>query len=157
MDAVRSWAMSACLAALAAGIAGMLAPKGNMEKMFRFAVALFFLCSVLAPLLALRHVTLSGAGVSVSSAGTAALSSAVAEQTRAQVRENLENQARAVCKAQGVSPVSVEVDVEQDSGGAYDPKSAAVTLTAADMPKAQAVAAAMQNTLGLQTTVRTGG
>lgn len=157
MDAVRSWAMTACLAALAAGIAGMLVPKGNMEKMFRFALALFFLCSVLSPLLALRHVTLQSAGISVSSAGTAALSSAVAEQTRAQVCENLEKQVRAVCTAQGVSPVSVEVYVEQDDSGAYDPQSAQVTLPAAQMEKAQAVAAAVQSTLGFAAQVKAEG
>lgn len=155
MDAVRSWAMSVCLAALAAGIAGMLAPRGNLEKILKFAVSLFFLCSVLVPLFSLRHIRLPDVAVSAPS-GQTSFTSAVEEMSLSQVRESLAAQVKTVCTDLGVTPVSVEVEVEKNQDGAYDPKSAHITLSADQMGRAAAVAAAVKEKLGFEAQVTAG-
>lgn len=154
MDAVRSWAMSVCLAALAAGIAGMLAPKGNLEKLYKFAITLFFLCSVLLPLFGLRHVRLPTLHVSSADAQTTAFSQAVAAQSLQQVRDSVANVARAACQKQGVTPFSVDVVVQQDRNGAYDPQSIAISLNPGDAEKQADVASAVQSTLGIPVKTR---
>lgn len=149
MDAIRSWAMSVCLAALAAGIAGMLAPKGNLEKIYRFAITLFFLCSVLVPLISLRHVSLPTFAVSSADPQAAELSQTVADQTLQQVRENVADVARSVCQKQGVTPISVDVVVQKDANGAYDPQSVSISIHATDAGRQSAVVSAVQSTLGI--------
>ncbi len=153
MEAVRSWGVTVCLAALAAGIAGMLVPKGNLEKIYKFAVSLFFLCCVLVPLFNLRHVSLPT--LSLSSAGFQAqtLSETVAGQTEGQVRENLAALVRSACKSCGVTPKTVDVSVSRDDSGVYDPQSVSVTLSAADAGKAEAVVSAVKQELGLAAAV----
>jgi len=51
MDAIRQWAFSICSAMVACGIAGLILPRGNLEKMFRLSVSVFFLCCLLSPVL----------------------------------------------------------------------------------------------------------
>lgn len=156
MDAVRSWAMSVCLAALAAGIAGMVAPKGNLEKIYKFAITLFFLCSVLVPLFNLRHVRLPTFSVSSTETQTAAFSQAFAEQTMQQVKDSVADVVRSVCEKQGVTPASVDVSVRQDANGTYDPQNVSLILNRADEYKQTAVVSALQNALGIpvQTSVQ---
>lgn len=149
MDAVRSWAMSVCLAALAAGIAGMLAPKGNLEKLYKFAITLFFLCSVLLPLFNLRHVHLPTLQVSTTDAQATTFSQTVAAQNLQQVRDSVANVAQSVCQKQGVTPLSVDVVVQKDQKGAYDPQSIAISLNQNDAEKQTDVASAVQSALGI--------
>lgn len=42
MDAIKGWVMAICFAAVAAGMAGILAPSGNLEKIYKFVISLFF-------------------------------------------------------------------------------------------------------------------
>ena len=51
MIAVKQWAFAVCAAMVACGIAHMLLPKSNLEKMFRMVVRIFFLCAVLSPII----------------------------------------------------------------------------------------------------------
>jgi len=49
MADIRHWAFSLCVVMVACGLAGMLLPKTNLEKMFKMAVSVFFLVSILSP------------------------------------------------------------------------------------------------------------
>ena len=51
MDGIRLWAFSICSAAVVGTIVYMIFPKGKLEKIFRFTVTLFFLCSLFSPLI----------------------------------------------------------------------------------------------------------
>lgn len=149
MQAVQSWAMSVCLAALAAGIAGVLAPKGNLEKIYKFAVSLFFLCCLLVPLFSLRHISLPTISVPSADVQVSDFSRVVAEQSLEQVRDNVASVARSVCAKQGVTPVSVDVTVQKDSNGAYDPQSISITLASGDAGRQGSLASAVQVVLGI--------
>lgn len=51
MQAIQQWAFSICAAMVACGLAQMLLPPSNMEKVFRTTVSVFFLCCLLSPML----------------------------------------------------------------------------------------------------------
>jgi len=48
---VKQWAFAVCAAMVVCGIAHMLLPKSNLEKMFRMVISIFFLCAVLSPVI----------------------------------------------------------------------------------------------------------
>ncbi len=52
MDAVKSWAFSFCITAVAAAVVQMLVPKGSMEKVIRITVRIFLLTAIVSPLVA---------------------------------------------------------------------------------------------------------
>ena len=49
MSALLQWAFSLCAAMAAIGLCRMLLPHSNLEKTFRFVVSIFFLSSLLSP------------------------------------------------------------------------------------------------------------
>jgi len=49
MGAIRQWAFSLCVVMVACGMMSMLLPKTNLDKMFRMAVSVFFMCCLLSP------------------------------------------------------------------------------------------------------------
>ena len=49
MEWIRQWAGALCCAAVAAGAAGIAAPGGSMNRMFRRVLGVFFLCCVVSP------------------------------------------------------------------------------------------------------------
>lgn len=54
MDTVKQWAFSACATMIACGLAQMVLPRSNLEKIFRLTVSVFFLCCLLSPLVLTR-------------------------------------------------------------------------------------------------------
>ncbi|MDR0530557.1 MAG: hypothetical protein LBG83_00620 [Oscillospiraceae bacterium] len=50
MDAIRNWALTVALSALAGGIVWLMTPKGSVQKAVRTVVAVFLLCAFLSPL-----------------------------------------------------------------------------------------------------------
>jgi len=58
MEALRTWALTVALAALAGGIVRLLTPKGSVEKAVRTVVAVFLLSAFLSPMLSRGGVNL---------------------------------------------------------------------------------------------------
>lgn len=56
MEAIKSWAVALCAAAVGCSLLHMVAPKNGMGRIFRLITAAFFLCSLLAPLMTLKHI-----------------------------------------------------------------------------------------------------
>lgn len=54
MELIRQWGMALCCAALAGGIAQMLAPGAAMNRIFRIALGAFFLCCMIDPFIGIR-------------------------------------------------------------------------------------------------------
>lgn len=57
MDAVRSWAIALCAAAIGCTLLQILAPKDGMGRIFKLLIAAFFLCCLAAPLLQIKNLT----------------------------------------------------------------------------------------------------
>jgi len=58
MEALRSWALTVAIAALAGGIVRLLSPKGSVEKALRTVVAVFLLSAFLSPMFGRNGVNL---------------------------------------------------------------------------------------------------
>ena len=157
MEAFKSWAVTSCFAALAAGMAGIIAPKGNLEKTYKFAVSLFFLCCILIPIFSLKKINLSlQLPQTSSSASVSGMDSVIQEQTKAQAEENIETLVRACLKQQGADPVSVSVQMEIGADGTYSVKSVSAVLKPEDMQHKQELAQAVKQSYGLDIKLEVG-
>ena len=58
MEALRTWALTVAIAALAGGIVRLLAPRGSVEKALRCVVAVFLLAAFLSPMFGRGGVSL---------------------------------------------------------------------------------------------------
>ncbi|MCL2487954.1 MAG: hypothetical protein FWE80_04655 [Oscillospiraceae bacterium] len=56
MDAIRAWAATLCLSAIACSLIQLLTPKEGSGKIMRLLIAAFFLCAVLSPLAAFHLI-----------------------------------------------------------------------------------------------------
>lgn len=157
MDAIKSWAVTVCLAALAAGVAGIVAPSGKLEKTYKFAVSLFFLCCMVTPLFGLRSVALP----EISQSAAAGISDAdgfqndVAEQTKTLAEQNLTAAVQSCCQTAGATPLSVSVRLKS-SGSALSLSCVTVTLRASQMNRQDAVSSAIRAQMGVTPTIRKG-
>jgi hypothetical protein len=158
MDALKSWALTICFAALAAGIAGIIAPSGKIEKVYKFAVSLFFLCCLLVPLFSLKNISLTGIDLNkTSGVSSSELNSVVSEQAAGVARQNISQLVARCCRSCGVEPVKVNVLVSTGTDGAMSVKSAEVVLRAADMAKKAKIATTVMNRLGMSVKIKEGG
>ena len=157
MDALRGWAVTLCFAAVAAGMAGIIAPHGNLEKVYRFVVSLFFLACVLTPIFSMRGVKLqwpAAADASVS-AVYPAQSVAASQQTQA-ARQRLASLAAACVRQQGAEPLAVAVTLQTQQDGAITGAQIQVTVAAVSESKRQALEKALREQLGLTVPVVSG-
>jgi hypothetical protein len=159
MEALKSWGTAVCLAALAAGIAGIIAPSGKMEKAYKFAVSLFFLCCLLAPLFSIKNISLGSVNLNqTNSISNGELDSAVNEQAAGIAQQNIASLVTSCCRTCGVEPVSVNVQVTAaGAGSAMSVQSAEVTVKTSDMPKQSKISDAVFSKLGITVKIKEGG
>lgn len=50
MDSIQSWALAVCITMVGATVFSMLVPNSNMKKVVTFAINLFFISSLLSPI-----------------------------------------------------------------------------------------------------------
>lgn len=156
MAGIQSWATVVCLAALAAGMAGIVAPQGHMEKVYKFTVALFFLCCMLTPLFGLKSIHLDTSLSNLSSSRTASAAEIVNSQKTEQSRQALADLVTRTFQKYGITPVSVQVSVTAYSAGAMSIGGAAAVVKKADFQKADTLRQSVGNELGMSVTVREG-
>lgn len=159
MDALKSWALTICFAALAAGIAGIISPSGKMEKAYKFAVSLFFLCCLLVPLFSLKNITLTDVSLNqTTDSSKGELNSLVSEQAASVAQQNISQLVTRCCRSCGAEPLSVDVKVASEgTGRSMSVKYADVVLKASDMAKQGKIADAVMNKLGMSVKIREGG
>lgn len=51
MNSLQSWALSVCVTMVGVGIFSLLVPNSNLKKVVSFTISLFFLSSLLSPLI----------------------------------------------------------------------------------------------------------
>lgn len=115
MDALRQWGIAVAAAGLCGTMLYALAPRGNIEKMLRVVLSLFFTAAMLSPLLDLR----GGWQLDSPGAGEAAEATLAAEQQRgleALLRERLEAEAGKILRENGINDPAVSIDITVGSG-----------------------------------------
>jgi stage III sporulation protein AF len=157
MDAVRSWTMTVCLAALIAGIAGIIAPSGKFEKVYKFAVSLFFLCCLLVPIFSLKNIALGSINLpqTQSDSASSSLQSAVDSQTQQMAENNISQLVKNCCSSYGVTPLAIHVTVD-GTNGIMSVQSAEAVLKVADMGQADKIKKAVMNKLGIDVKIKEG-
>lgn len=151
MDAIRSWAMTICFAAIAAGIAGIVAPSGNLEKVYKFVVSLFFLACVLVPAFAFRNIKMPGLNLVSYTDSTASysLQNTVNVQVADQTKIKISDLICVCCKPYDVYPLFVYVNVSADKDGNIKIDSCKAILKQEDMAKKNELSDAVKKQLGL--------
>lgn len=157
MDELKSWATTVCLAALAAGIAGIIAPSGKFEKVYKFAVSLFFLCCMLTPLFSMKNINLGGFDLSQAqqSSSTSSMQSTVNSEAQQMAEQNIKNLISGCCKNCGVTPLGITVNTNYKSGK-ISVQSAVITLKKADISKQSALKDEINNKVGISVEVKEG-
>lgn len=157
MDSIRTWAETVCFAALAAGIAGIITPSGKLEKSFKFAVSLFFLCCMLTPLFCLKNIRLPAATPmpKQSTWDNSTLSSVVEDETINAAQDNVVSCVTKLCRDNGIEPVSVNARVEKTKDG-MDVHDVTIKLNHSDMQKSERIRSVISERLGLDVSVEEG-
>lgn len=151
MDALKSWGLAVCFAALAAGIAAIITPSGKMEKMFKLTISLFFLCCILVPLFSLGNIIPKDIKLTdQSSAGNTELNSAVTEQAEDISSQKLRSMVIECCKSEGVTPLKVEVKIITNKDGSMNAETTEVTLSPKDFGKIGVISDAVKQKTGLK-------
>lgn len=157
MDELRSWATTACLAALAAGIAGIIAPSGKFEKVYKFAVSLFFLCCLLTPLFSMKSINLKSFDLSDSqqSSATVSMQSTVNSQAQQIAEQNIKKLISSCCKDCGVTPLNITVNTDLKSSK-ISVRSAVIVLKQADINKQSKIRDEINNKIGISAVIKEG-
>lgn len=157
MDELKSWATTVCLAALAAGIAGIIAPSGKFEKVYKFAVSLFFLCCMLTPLFSMKSINLGGFDLSQvqQSSAASSMQSAVNSEAQQVAEQNIKDIIGGCCKSCGVTPLCITVNTNYKNGK-ISVQSAVITLKKADFSKQSAIKQEIDNKVGISVDVKEG-
>jgi stage III sporulation protein AF len=155
MDSIKQWAMTICFAALAAGLANIIAPKGNLEKVYKFAVSLFFLCCVLVPLFNLKGISLNMNLQSVTQQNSN-LQKTVDEQKLSEIQSSVSALITEACQKKGVTPLSVTTKAVIDKSGNIAISSVVVKLKKENMVKKTEIVSAVKDELGIDITIEDG-
>lgn len=156
LDALKSWAITLCFAALAAGIAGVIAPSGNMEKVYKFAVSLFFLCCLLVPLFSLKKIDLNLNIAKTAQTQTADIQNTLRQQTLRQAEDNLADVIRQRCVKNGVTPVGVDVQLSTNGSSSYDISKVVILLSPNDKGRENDLQADLKQSMDINATFKEG-
>lgn len=153
MDSLKQWVMTVCFAALAAGLANIIAPKGNLEKVYKFAVSVFFLCCVLVPLFDMKGISLHMNLASTPQQQNSILQKTVQEQELSETKDSVSTLITSTCQKNGVTPVSVTVNAQISQSGTISIIGAKVKIKKADASKTSGIISAVKQELGIDITV----
>lgn len=158
MDLLKSWGITVCLAALSAGIAGIMAPAGKMEKTFKFVVSLFMLCCLLLPLLSFYNINLQCLQFkATNSAANSDLTKTVASQQEQMARQNISKLISDCCKSCGVTPRAVNVFLIKDKNNTYSVTAPEIVILHEDMAKQEKIKETVMKRLGIDIKIKEGG
>lgn len=156
MEELQSWAVTVCMAALAAGIAGIVAPKGNLEKTYKFTLSLFFLCCVLIPAFQLKNIRLNMNMPTLSSSTGEAIQITVDSQKITQSQDSVSRLVTETFQKNGATPRSVRTSISMTNDGTVSVDRVDVVLSKTDFSRKDSLVKAVQNELGVPITVTEG-
>ncbi|MDR3552708.1 MAG: hypothetical protein P4L75_06240 [Clostridia bacterium] len=158
MEAIKAWAMTLCFAAVAAGMAGVVAPTGSMEKVYKFVVSVFFLACVLVPFFSIRQISLPQSLLEDSGTTSSgyAVQSLVSQQQTDAARIKISQLVCSCCKKYGVSPQYVYIDFS-GSSSALEVSGIRVVVTKSDYEKKKQLVEACKTQLGLDVQIEAKG
>lgn len=155
MDALKSWAVSVIISALAGTVVSLLMPKGSMEKTMRSVIGVFMVAAVCLPL----------AQINIENEAQAVFSASGFEENNAQeiqafLASEYESTVKEVicsaAKETGVTDYEVIADISYDENGCIIIHEIAVELGEDNSVSKDAFEALVNERLGFSVTVRKG-
>ena len=150
MEALKNWAVSVCFAGIAAAVAQMLFPPGNMQKVFRIAVSAFFLCCLIPPLLSIGpslDLTLPKTRNEAASAAEA-LEAEMERQMKSSIETKVKSLIEDAMEQTEVKPQKIVVQMDTGEDGGIVMKQITIVLAKKDAQSSTEVRSAVQNALG---------
>lgn len=151
MDIIRNWAVSVIFAALAAGLVSMLAPSGSMERVIKTAIAAFFICAFIAPLISSKSMLdldITSHETRVEQK-TARLKTEVNTQIERQVEARISALIDDVLKENGASAEKITVNMDRAEDGSISIKQTSVILQKNNATSIQTVKDQIETKLGI--------
>ncbi len=155
MDWIRGWATAICMGALAAALAQMLAPSGALQKIFKVAVAAFFLCCFLSPFFdtdSLPTLSLPKQPVSVEESAQN-LKEEMHRQLQNQVEVRLKQLSMDALQEIGIIPEKILIHMDTGADDSISIKQIDVVLKDEDRKQKGSVRSAIQEALGFTPSV----
>ncbi len=155
MDALKSWAISVIISAVAGSVISLLMQKGSMEKTMRAVIGVFMVSAVCMPL---AQINFS------SEAGQAFLPVNTVENNADDIKEYMldvcknavESAVDSVAKEMGVSDYKVIADVSCDENGCIIIHEITVEIESGNMDSKDAFETVLNQKLGVPVSVRKG-
>ena len=149
MDAVRSWAIALCAAAIGCTLLQILAPKDGMGRIFKLLIAAFFLCCLAAPLLQIKNLTRLDFSGLPDEVASGVLQQRVNEQAVSQINAALEEE------RYGIEMEKIAVETDTSADGSIYIRQVVVSLDKKNANRAAEVRQILESRLGVDVTVQT--
>ena len=155
MDALKSWAVSVIISALAGTVVSLLMPKGSMEKTMRSVIGVFMVAAVCLPLAQINieneaQAVFSASGFEENNAQE--IQAFLASEYESMVKEVIYSAA----KETGVTDYEVIADISYDENGCIIIHEIAVEFGEDNSVSKDAFEALVNERLGFSVTVRKG-
>lgn len=151
---MKQWAFALCAAMVACGIAQMLLPKGNMQKIMQMTVSVFFLCCMLSPV-ALQNTQLR---IDVQEYAQEEIDRRAEQLTREAERQagqaaetGLAEMVRQKLDKLGIKPLNLAIHMNEDGQSAPEVE---LLLAAEHEQKRRQIQQAVEEELGLHLQLR---
>ena len=157
MGAVRQWAFALCAVMVACGMAHMLLPKSNLEKMFRMVISIFFLCAVLSPvILGAPEIFFEAPALSQAEISERArrVEEVADRQTINMARKGLEETIAAKLSGRGIKVHDVTINIITNGQNAIELESAVIILDRGEQPRQMEITAELERELGCPVTLQ---
>ncbi|RGX56551.1 MULTISPECIES: stage III sporulation protein AF [Anaerotruncus] len=152
MESIRQWAFGICAAAIACGLAQLILPKSNMQRLFNITSSVFFLSCLLSPLaLAPISLDLESADEMQREVQRRAknLTSAVEEQTGEIASESIRIAAADRLAEMGIEYQKIYVNIHADDENGISISECEVELDESYLPRHDEIRTALMERLGV--------
>lgn len=148
MDAVRMLGMSLCVTVAATALFSMLIPDSKLERVLRFAVSLFFLCSLTAPFVSGGIPFQFHWDMEVSPSSFAPLEQSISDQFVSLAESNLETAVLDLLDTQGIPVQKVMVETTIAGDGSISISRVDIVLSSEGFGEGETIQRIIQEEVG---------
>ncbi len=154
MEEIKNWIIVLMVAAIVGEILLMLAPQGNVSKILKIAVSVFFLGCFLAPFAALGDGDLEKISFDYQSgvnSNAAELDETMQQQTLEEFKNNIEQIASVNLKDLEISAQKIEAEVNMQEENSIQIDCISIWLDSSFQPKEKTIENQMHSIFGYKT------
>lgn len=151
MEGIREWVLAVCAAAIGGGLVHMLAPQGNVQKVLKVSLSVFFLCCLLSPVWSgdLQLEFEQAQDAPEGTQRTEELQQAYEDTIEAQVRAQLAEAVRIRLGENGITCLQIVINTTTTQTGSIDISSVTVELDEGYSDRAEDVEREVEELLGI--------